>query len=88
MTFGEGGTKTRCYGVPPRPVSPAPTRANPARFTPGGITALVAVGLVLLDDLYDVQDALHGDASTLPVALAGFLSMAEGVQQQLQKKCL
>ena len=79
------------------------------RFTPDGLTALAAVGLVLLDalnkahlavnearlsldlavacrrmleDLYDVQDALHGDASKLPAALAAFLATAEGGCQQ------
>ncbi|EXI90198.1 MAG: hypothetical protein AW11_00901 [Candidatus Accumulibacter regalis] len=34
-----------------------------------------------LDDLYNVQDVLHGDASKLPAALAGFLSMAEERQR-------
>lgn len=79
------------------------------RFTPDGITALAAVGLVLLDavngahltvnearlshdlaaayrrmleDLYDVQDALHGDASKLSVALAAFLATVEGQGQR------
>jgi len=79
------------------------------RFTPDGITALAALGLVLLDainkaylavnearlsldlavayrrmldDLYDVQDALHGDASKLPAALATFLATVEGGCQQ------
>lgn len=79
------------------------------RFTPDGITALAAVGMVLLDalnkahlavnearlsldlavayrrmleDLYGVQDALHGDASKLPAALAAFLATAEGGCQQ------
>ncbi|MEF8734827.1 MAG: hypothetical protein V5B40_23840 [Candidatus Accumulibacter meliphilus] len=78
------------------------------RFTPDGITALAAVGLVLLDainkarlvvneahlshdmaialwrvvdDLYDVQDALHGDASKLPAALASFLDAAEACHE-------
>ncbi|MEF8723154.1 MAG: hypothetical protein V5B30_11315 [Candidatus Accumulibacter delftensis] len=77
------------------------------RFTPDGITALAAVGLVLLDainkarlvvneahlshdmaialwrvvdDLYDVQ-ALHGDASKLPAALASFLDAAEACHE-------
>ena len=85
------------------------------RFTPDGITALAAVGLVLLDavnkaylvankawlspdrvetgrrmlvalfdaqELYDVQDALHGDASKLSAALAAFLATVEGQGQR------
>ena len=35
----------------------------------------------MLDDLYNVQDALHGDASKLPAALAGFVSTVEEVQR-------
>ncbi len=73
------------------------------RFTPDGINALAAVGLVLaeavndarliinaslpagersstrslIDRMYDLQDALHGDSSKLPEALAVFLSTVE-----------
>ncbi|WP_291993282.1 hypothetical protein [Candidatus Accumulibacter sp. ACC003] len=35
----------------------------------------------MLDDLYDVQDALHGDASKLPAALAAFLDTAEACHE-------
>jgi len=36
----------------------------------------------MVEDLYDVQDALHGDASKLPAALAAFLATIEGECQQ------
>lgn len=36
----------------------------------------------VIDDLYKVQDALHGDASKLPAALAAFLATVEGGCQQ------
>jgi len=35
----------------------------------------------VVDDLYDVQDALHGDASKLPAALASFLDAAEACHE-------
>lgn len=35
----------------------------------------------MLEDLYNIQDALHGDASKLPAALAEFLSMVDEAQQ-------
>lgn len=36
----------------------------------------------MLEDLYHVQDALHGDASKLPAALAAFLATVEGGCEQ------
>jgi len=50
---------------------------NEARLSHGGAVAYRH----MLDDLYNVQDALHGDASKLPAALAGFLSMVDEAQQ-------
>jgi hypothetical protein len=35
----------------------------------------------MLEDLYDVQDALHGDSSKLPAALAAFLDTAEACHE-------
>lgn len=88
-------------GADPRP---SRTLQSLDRFTPEGIQALAAAGLVLaeainegrlvintrlpagkseatyllIDRLYVLQDALHGDSSKLPAALASFLRIAEG----------
>ena len=90
--------------IPGADARPSRTLQSFDRFTPAGINALAAVGIVLaeavndarliinaslpagerastrsiIDRMYDLQDALHGESGKLPAALASFLSTVEG----------